>query len=114
MSIPKEQYLGIYFKETDEDLIRWKEEHKSQKGRKLGDFVRAAIREKLLREQEQLNCDVPQQQNVILQRVYQQQQTILQVLEQLQQNLHHGKIAIYPSQPAIQDLDAQCVQAGWL
>lgn len=120
MTIPKEQYLGIYFKNTDEDLIEWKRQTKKN----YAVFVKEAIREKILRDKEEEQMEHPV---VILRRMESQQMKIGIWVQKIMSVLSGNKHVNIPASLEDVDqyqtapfsyheentLDHECVEAGW-
>lgn len=123
MAIPKEQYLGIYFKKNDKDLIAWKEHEEDN----YTQYVKDAIREKITRDKEEAQREHPV---VILNRLESQQlkigvliQKILSLLSGNGENRghidslndaeeikHYQESLLYNEENT---LDQGCSDAGW-
>lgn len=118
--IPKERYLGVYFKISDQDLIDWK---KGAGDENLTEFTKDAIREKLQRKQEAQKFEHPV---LILRRLEAQQGELFVMLQRVLSLLSGGQLTgiriaegdalsmtVEATAAPPNNLDEKCSEAGW-
>lgn len=117
-AIPKERYLGVYFKSGDQDLIDWKRDADNEN---LTEFAKTAIREKLERERREQKLEHP---SVILKRMESQQVTLFAMIQQIIRAIQGGIMTGGEMAQADEStvsvgilventLDQRCAEAGW-
>ncbi len=120
MAIPAERFLGVCFKDDDQDLITWKAKSKKKK-MNLVKFARSAIREKIAHDKEHQRLEHPA---VMLRRLEAQQGELYVMVQKVLSLLAGGHLtgirvgkddvihaALSVSAP--NNLDRHCVEAGW-
>lgn len=115
--IPKDRYLGVYFKSSDQDLIEWKK-LADDAGGNMTEFAKGAIREKLKRDRAERSLEHP---SVILKRIEVQQSQLFAMIQQIIRALQGQIITGIPDVADVSvgtilvenTLDQRCAEAGW-